>query len=171
MAHVLAVCAKDIAPEFVAGFQGMTAEAVTVEQLVAVGSTLVDSIVTNMPQHHRRILVSLASGAPDRSLLAVPNADWSPAVKWRRQNLARNSHVKLFRQGELESCSASCAIPLSHEHARHGARHHATCWGRIHRVPDDPRPRAHRPRLPDAGREGAEDRHWTRGALASHRQA
>jgi hypothetical protein len=103
MAEVLAVRPKDISAEFVAGFQGMTAEPVTVAELNAARSALVDSIVTNMPQAHRQFLVSFESGAPDWTLLDVPRADRLPAVKWRQQNLAkltRNKRIALVAQLE-----------------------------------------------------------------------
>jgi hypothetical protein len=104
MAEVLAVRPKDISAEFVAGFQGMTANPVTLEELIAARAGLADSIVTNMPQAHRRFLVSFESGTPDWDLLAVPKSDRLPAVKWRQQNLAkltRNKRIALV--AELEA--------------------------------------------------------------------
>ena len=101
---MLAARPKDISAEFVAGFQGMTANPVTSEELIAARAALVESIVTNMPQAHRRFLVSFESGAPDWELLAVPKADRLPAVKWRQQNLAkltRNKRIALV--AELEA--------------------------------------------------------------------
>jgi predicted nucleotidyltransferase component of viral defense system len=55
MAEVLAVRPKDISTEFVAGFQGMVAEPVTVEELIAARTALADNIITNMPQDHSRL--------------------------------------------------------------------------------------------------------------------
>ena len=104
MAEVLAVRPKEISAEFVAGFQGMTANPVTVDELIAARAGLVERIVANMPQTHRRFLASFESGAPDWDLLAVPKADRLPAVKWRQQNLAkltRNKRIALV--GELEA--------------------------------------------------------------------
>ena len=103
---------KDISAEFVAGFQGMTAKPVTPEELIAARAALVESIVTNMPQAHRRFLVSFESGAPDWELLAVPKADRLPAVKWRQQNLAkltRNKRIALV--AELETVLQQPATP------------------------------------------------------------
>jgi predicted nucleotidyltransferase component of viral defense system len=103
MAEVLAVRPKDISAEFLAGFQGMTAEPVTAEELIAARTALVDAIVTGMPPAHRRFLVSFESGAPDWTLLDVPKADRLPAVKWRQQNLAklsRNRRMALVAQLE-----------------------------------------------------------------------
>jgi hypothetical protein len=112
MAEVLAVRPKDISAEFVAGFQGMTAQPVTVEELIAARAALVDSIVSNMRQAHRQFLVSFESGAPDWTLLDVPRADRLPAVKWRQQNLAkltRNKRIALVAQ--LEAVLQQPATP------------------------------------------------------------
>jgi hypothetical protein len=112
MAEVLAVRPKDISAEFVAGFQGMTAEAVSVNDLIAARTALVDAVVTNMPKGHRQFLVSFESGAPDWALLAVPKADRLPAVKWRQQNLAKlpqNKRIALVAQ--LEAVLQQPATP------------------------------------------------------------
>ena len=104
MAEVLAVRPKDISPEFVAGFQGMTAQSVTVDELIAARAALVESIVRKMPQAHRRFLVSFERGAPDWELLAVPKADRLPAVKRRQQNLAKLARDKrIALAAELEA--------------------------------------------------------------------
>lgn len=103
MAEVLAVRPKDISAEFVAGFQGMVAQPVTVEELIAARATLADSIIRNMPQAHRQFLVSFEAGTPDWELLEVPKADRLPAIKWRQKNLAklsRNKRMALVAQLE-----------------------------------------------------------------------
>ena len=90
----------------------MIAKPVTAEELIAARAALVESIVTNMPQAHRRFLVSFESGAPDWELLAVPKADRLPAVKWRQQNLAkltRNKRIALV--AELETVLQQPATP------------------------------------------------------------
>lgn len=112
MAEVLTVRPKDISAEFVAGFQGMTAQPVTVDELIAARAALVDRIVTSMPQAHRQFLVSFESGTPDWTLLDVPRADRLPAVKWRQQNLAkltRNKRIALVAQ--LEAVLQQPATP------------------------------------------------------------
>ncbi|MGE0674952.1 MAG: nucleotidyl transferase AbiEii/AbiGii toxin family protein [Methylibium sp.] len=116
MAEVLAVRPKEISAEFLAGFQGMTAAPVTVEELVAARTALADSIISNMPHEHRRFLVSFEAGAPDWTLLDLPKADRLPAVKWRQQNLAkltRNKRIALVAQLEavLQQPTAPCAEP------------------------------------------------------------
>lgn len=65
--------------------------------------TLVSDIVGNMPDHHRRFLVSFENGKPDWTLLEVPHAKTLPAVRWRMQNLAKVSggrRVELVRRLE-----------------------------------------------------------------------
>jgi predicted nucleotidyltransferase component of viral defense system len=87
MFEVLKAVPKDIAPEFLRGFHGMTDAPVTLDDLVAARSHLVAGIVGEMPPAHRRFLVSFERGRPDWSLLDVPNAGELPAVRWRQQNL------------------------------------------------------------------------------------
>ncbi len=87
MWEVLAPHRKDITEEFMRGFDGMTAEPVSIEELVAAREALIGSIVGKMPEEHRRFLVSFERGEPDWLLLGVPDASELPAVKWRQINL------------------------------------------------------------------------------------
>jgi hypothetical protein len=76
----------------------MTAAPVTLPELLSARAQLVELIVDQMPEQHRRFLISFESGAPDWSLLAVPKADKLPAIKWRQQNLdklTKNKRVEL----------------------------------------------------------------------------
>ena len=94
MSEVLAPTRKGIADEFARRFDGMTAEAVSHDELVAVREALIADIVGKMPSAHRRFLVSFERGEPDWALLAVPCAPDLPAVKWRQQNLDKLSATK-----------------------------------------------------------------------------
>jgi predicted nucleotidyltransferase component of viral defense system len=87
MFEVLKAVPKDIGPEFLRGFEGMTDAPIAVEELTATRMRLVDTIVGEMPSAHRRFLVSFEEGHPDWSLLGVPGAEELPAVRWRQQNL------------------------------------------------------------------------------------
>lgn len=87
MAEVLTSRAKPANNEFLRGFAGMTAEPVAEEELLAVRERLIKTIVGDMPEAHRRFLVSFERGQPDWSLLGVPGAADLPAVQWRRHNL------------------------------------------------------------------------------------
>lgn len=87
MVEVLAPERKSLSEEFIRGFEGMTAEPVSLDELLAARESLIDIIVGQMPQEHRRFLVSFERGQPDWQLLEVPTAPELPAVRWRQQNL------------------------------------------------------------------------------------
>jgi predicted nucleotidyltransferase component of viral defense system len=104
MAEVLAARPKDIAEAYANTFQGMTEEPVSLETLLAARTAIVDAIVGDMPDDHRRFLVGFEAGDPDWSLLPISKADWLPAVKWRQQNLdklTKNRRIELV--GQLEA--------------------------------------------------------------------
>jgi hypothetical protein len=105
MAEVLAPARLDITAEFARGFEGMTETSVTLQELIAAREALIEAIVGNMPEPHRRFLVSFKRGAPDWELLDLPGADLLPAVRWRLKNLTkldeRRRAVLLGRLGEV----------------------------------------------------------------------
>jgi predicted nucleotidyltransferase component of viral defense system len=94
MADVLAPTLKDIHHEFEHGFQGMTAEPVALDVLLAAREALIAWVVGKMPEAHRRFLVGFERGEPDWSLLDLPHIAELPAVKWRRQKLDKLSAEK-----------------------------------------------------------------------------
>jgi predicted nucleotidyltransferase component of viral defense system len=87
MAEVLGSPQKDIAQEFLRGFEGMTDKIVSLEELVVARQALIADIVGKMPDDHRRFLVSFEKGTPEWNLLSVKSAKDLPAVKWRMRNL------------------------------------------------------------------------------------
>jgi hypothetical protein len=91
MSEVLACRPKQIAGEFVRGFEGMTDRPVSLDELLSVRTALVNEVVANMPEPHRKFLIFFECGQPDWKLLNIPNAEELPAVQWRRRNLAKLS--------------------------------------------------------------------------------
>jgi len=89
MAEVLAPRRKDLQHEFDTGFVGMTQDEVALEALYATREELIALIVGEMPEPHRRFLLSFKAGEPDWTLLGVPGADTLPAVRWKVDNLAK----------------------------------------------------------------------------------
>ena len=87
MAETLGPARKSIADEFLRGFDGMTARPVLLEHLTDARETLIESIVGQMPDPHRRFLIAFERGEPDWPLLEVPGASGLPAVLWRQRNL------------------------------------------------------------------------------------
>lgn len=103
MAEVLAARPKDIAREYETNFVGMTVDPVTLDDLLAARTALVAQVVAEMPDPHRRFLVSFERGDPDWKLLGLPKVDKLPAVKWRVQNLdkiTKNKRAELVAQLE-----------------------------------------------------------------------
>lgn len=87
MAEILAPVRKSLMGEFLRGFEGMTAEPVSIEDLDTAREALITSVVGDMPEPHRGFLISFERGDPDWGLLDVRGASDLPAVRWRQQNL------------------------------------------------------------------------------------
>jgi predicted nucleotidyltransferase component of viral defense system len=94
MSEVLNARPKDIARVFEQNFIGMTAEPVVLADLLQARTALVQAIVGDMPEPHRRFLISFERGQPDWDLLALPGVNKLPAVQWRQQNLDALSKPK-----------------------------------------------------------------------------
>ncbi|MGH9326016.1 MAG: nucleotidyl transferase AbiEii/AbiGii toxin family protein [Terriglobia bacterium] len=90
MAEVLAPTRKSISEEFIHGFEGMTADSVSLRDLSDARELLIETVVGKMPQSHRQFLVSFKRGEPDWKLLGLPAAVANlPAVQWKQQNLEK----------------------------------------------------------------------------------
>ena len=94
MAEVLAPVRLDIAKEFGRGFEGLTEDFVTLDELLKAREDLIGTIVGKMPAAHRQFLRSVKRGEPEWALLAVPGAEALPAVRWRLKNLAKMDRMK-----------------------------------------------------------------------------
>ncbi len=88
VAEILACRPKPIADEYENNFKGMTTEDVSLADLEAVRGQLVDNLVRQMPEDHRKLLLSVETNAPDWSLLPIEGIATLPAVLWRLQNIA-----------------------------------------------------------------------------------
>ncbi|MDB5584489.1 MAG: nucleotidyl transferase AbiEii/AbiGii toxin family protein [Bradyrhizobium sp.] len=91
MAEVLSPTRKPLDAEFARGFVGMTSEPVDLSELLAAREMLIDIMVGQMPEAHRRFLVSFKRGEPDWDLLELPGAADLPAVQWKLHNLGKLS--------------------------------------------------------------------------------
>ncbi|MEA3000856.1 MAG: hypothetical protein QOK17_2689 [Sphingomonadales bacterium] len=87
IAEILAPRRKPLDEEFQRGFDGMTAEPVPLEDLVAAREALIATVVGGMPESHRRFLLGFKRGEPDWALSGVAAAQDLPALKWKKQNL------------------------------------------------------------------------------------
>jgi len=95
---------RDIRHDFEHNFQGMTADPVPLEALLAARDRLLLEVQRGLDAGERRFLLSLVSGAPEWSLLDVSDLEHLPGLRWKLQNLAqlRLSNPKKFaEQAEL----------------------------------------------------------------------
>lgn len=94
MAEVLAPARLDVAQEFTRSLAGMTEEPVTLDDLYEAREVFIAGLVGNMPEEHRRFLLSFEKGEPDWKLLDIPHAEQLPAVQWRLHNLGKTDKRK-----------------------------------------------------------------------------
>jgi predicted nucleotidyltransferase component of viral defense system len=87
IAEVVAPRRKDISAEYLENFEGMTADPVSVDDLIAARENLIAEISGRMPPEHKDFLLGFKRGAPDWSLLGVAGAADLPAVRWKQINL------------------------------------------------------------------------------------
>lgn len=103
MAEVLAAPPKDIRQKYEAEFVGMTEEDITLDDLLAARTDLVRAIVGDMPEAHRRFLISFERGEPEWALLGLKGVNKLPAIQWRQKNLdkiTKNKRAELVAQLE-----------------------------------------------------------------------
>ena len=108
MAELLAPTRLDVAHEFSRGFAGMTDRPVTLEKLYKTREEFIVDLIGNMPDEHRRFLLSFEMGEPEWGLLDIPHAEQFPAVQWRLHNLAKVDRRK--RQRLVEELSRALEV-------------------------------------------------------------
>ncbi len=80
---------RDIRHDYEHSFQGMTAETVPFDALLAVRERMVREIQLGLDDNERQFLLSLAAGTPEWSLLGVAHLEQLPAIRWKLLNLAQ----------------------------------------------------------------------------------
>jgi len=78
---------KDMTLDYMRGFVGTTDETVSLDELLEEREILISDIVGNMPDDHKKFLLSFERGEPDWKFIGLPGAADLPAIKWRRDNL------------------------------------------------------------------------------------
>lgn len=91
---------RDIQHDFKHNFQGMTAEPVPLDALLAARERLVREIQQGLDENERRFLLSLVAGAPEWALLGIDQLERLPGVRWKLQNLAQlhKTNAKKFAE-------------------------------------------------------------------------
>ncbi|MBB4123981.1 nucleotidyl transferase AbiEii/AbiGii toxin family protein [Martelella radicis] len=87
MGEVLSGRVKDLANEYRNGFEGMTEEAVAIEELIETQHEMIEMLIGGMPDHHCEFLIGFERGEPDWSLLQISHVADLPAIRWRQRNL------------------------------------------------------------------------------------
>jgi hypothetical protein len=76
-----------IRQEFEHGFEGMTSDPVSLDELLRARENLIAEVSGKMPKEHREFLIGFKLGKPDWTLLGVDGAAELPAVRWEQINL------------------------------------------------------------------------------------
>jgi predicted nucleotidyltransferase component of viral defense system len=87
--EVVAPRRKDISADFMRDFNGMTETPVDLDMLIEARERLIADVIGQMPEEHRKFLMSIHTGTPAWELIDVPGIDKLPAVQWRQQNIAK----------------------------------------------------------------------------------
>jgi len=87
MNEVITANRKDIALEYERGFAGMTEQPITLNELLETREEMIQAVIGNMPEEHRRFLISFEQGEPMWPLLGLDKVAELPAVRWRQINL------------------------------------------------------------------------------------
>ena len=91
IAEVISPRLKDIKNSFIHEFNGMTTQAVTVDELIEIPNKLITALKTHFTQRDFDFLLSFKSGKPDWSLAPDSNIANLPAVKWKLININKMS--------------------------------------------------------------------------------
>jgi predicted nucleotidyltransferase component of viral defense system len=91
---------RDIRHDYRRNFEGMTAEPVPLDALLATRERLVRELQEGLDENERRFLLSLVSGEPDWSLMGVTHLEQLPGIRWKLHNLAQlqKSNAKKFAE-------------------------------------------------------------------------
>ncbi|CAN7737113.1 nucleotidyl transferase AbiEii/AbiGii toxin family protein [Variovorax paradoxus] len=112
---------RDIRHDFAHNFQGMTAEPVPLDALLAARERLTREIQQGLDDDERRFLLSLVAGAPECALPGIGHLEHLPGVRWKLHNLAqlqKTNPKKFAEQAEtltarLAAAASSASVPLS----------------------------------------------------------
>jgi len=81
----------DIEEIFFRHFSGMTIDKVSLEELINVRDTLVETIHSNLNDEDKTFILNFKKGEPNWSYFSVDHVSKLPAVKWKQYNLNKMS--------------------------------------------------------------------------------
>lgn len=91
---------RDIRHDYWHNFDGMTAEPVSIDALLATRERLVRELQEGLDENEKRFLLSLVSGEPDWSSMGVTHLEQLPGIRWKLHNLKQlqKFNVKKFAE-------------------------------------------------------------------------
>ena len=78
---------KELEREFADNFASMTTQFVSVDDLIETREKMIDMLVDQMPDAHRRFLIGIETGDADWASTGLEKAADLPAVRWKLSNL------------------------------------------------------------------------------------
>lgn len=105
---------RDIQYDYEHNFQGMTAEPVQLDALLAARERLARKLQQGLDENERRFLLSLVTGAPEWSLLGIAHLEQLPGIRWKLHNLAQlqKTNAKKFAE-QADTLAARLAAVAS----------------------------------------------------------
>lgn len=110
--EVLFTPLRDIRHDYQHNFQGMTAESVPLEALLAARERMVHEIHQGLDDNERRFLLSLAAGTPEWPLLGIAHLEQLPGVRWKLYNLSQLQKTDGKRFAKQAELLATCLSAL-----------------------------------------------------------
>jgi predicted nucleotidyltransferase component of viral defense system len=105
--EVLFPSPRDIKQDYANNFQGMTAEPVPLDALIAARERLVREIQQGLDDDERRFLLSLVAGAPEWPLLGIEHLEHLPGLRWKLRNLGQLQKANARKFAEQAEALAS----------------------------------------------------------------
>ena len=91
---------RDIRHDYQRNFEGMAAEPVPLDALLATRERLVRELQEGLDANERRFLLSLVTGEPEWSVMGIAHLGELPGIRWKVHNLAmlRKSSARKFAE-------------------------------------------------------------------------
>lgn len=80
---------RDIRYDYERNFQGMTAEPVPLDALLAARERMVRELQQGLDDNERRFLLSCVAGGPEWPLLGIAHLEHLSGIRWKLHNLAQ----------------------------------------------------------------------------------
>ena len=98
---------RDIGYDYTHNFQGMTADLVPLDALLATRERLVRQIQRELDDEERRFLLSLVRAEPDWSSLGISYLEHLPGIRWKLRNLEQLQKTNARKFAEQADALAS----------------------------------------------------------------